>query len=61
MLRFSELGEIMDGRILHLSHDSIVSRILTDSRQLVVHPEAIFIAIKGPNNDGHQYLAEVFD
>ncbi len=61
MLRFSELGEIMDGRILHLSHDSIVSRILTDSRQLVVHPEAIFFAIKGPNNDGHQYLAEVFD
>lgn len=61
MLRFSELGEIMDGQILHLPHDHLITRILTDSRQLVVHPEAIFFAIRGINSDGHQYLEEAFD
>ena len=61
MLRFSELGEIMDGQILHLSHDHPVKRIFTDTRQLDAHPEAIFFAIKGHNNDGHKYLENALD
>lgn len=61
MLRFSQLAEIMDGQILHLSHDHFISRILSDSRHLVVHPEAIFFAIKGTNNDGHLYLEDAFE
>ena len=60
MMNFSDLAEIMDGQILHLSNDLPVSRILTDSRNLVVHPEAIFFAIRGENHDGHHYLNEVF-
>jgi alanine racemase len=61
MLKFSDLAEIMDGQILHLSGDQRISRILTDSRQLVVHPEAVFFAIQGVNHDGHQFLEEVFN
>ncbi len=61
MLKFSELGEIMDGQILHLSHDNLITRILTDSRQLAVHDEAIFFAIKGINHDGHQYLEQALN
>ena len=61
MLKFSQLGEIMDGQILHLSQDRNISRILTDTRQLEVHPEAIFFAIAGTNNDGHLYLADAFE
>lgn len=59
MLKFSDLAEIMDGQILHLSQDHMISKLLIDSRQLVVHPEAIFFAIRGPNHDGHQYLEQV--
>jgi len=59
MLKFSDLAEIMDGQIQHLSHDHFIRRLLTDSRQLVVHPEALFFAIQGNNHDGHQYLDEV--
>ena len=59
MLKFSDLAEIMDGQILHLSQDQTISTLLTDSRQLVVHPQALFFAIKGSNHDGHQFLDEV--
>lgn len=59
MLRFSDLAQIIDGQILHLSHDQVISRLLTDSRQLIVHPEALFFAIVGKNHDGHQYLDQV--
>ncbi|GJM27368.1 MAG: bifunctional UDP-N-acetylmuramoyl-tripeptide:D-alanyl-D-alanine ligase/alanine racemase [Cyclobacteriaceae bacterium] len=59
MLKISDLPQIMNGQILHLTQDHSVSRLLTDSRQLVVHPEAIFFAIHGENHDGHQYLEQV--
>ena len=59
MLKFSELAEIMDGQILHLSQDQEISTLLTDSRHLVVHPGALFFAIKGVHHDGHQFLDEV--
>ncbi len=59
MLKFSELSEILDGQILRLSKDQNISTLLTDSRHLVVHPGALFFAIKGDNHDGHQYLDEV--
>jgi len=59
MLKFSDLAEIMDGQILHLSQDQVISRLVIDSRQLIVHPETVFFAIKGPNHDGHQFLEQV--
>jgi alanine racemase len=61
MVKFSDLAEIMRGQILHLSADLPISHLLTDSRQAVVHPGAIFFAIKGYNHDGHQYLEELLD
>lgn len=40
-----------------LGHNKLVGPVCTDSRALQVGD--VFIAIKGPNFDGHQYLAEV--
>lgn len=40
-----------------LGHNKLVGPVCTDSRALQVGD--VFVAIKGPNFDGHQYLAEV--
>ncbi|MDP1727020.1 MAG: bifunctional UDP-N-acetylmuramoyl-tripeptide:D-alanyl-D-alanine ligase/alanine racemase [Bacteroidota bacterium] len=37
-----------------------ISHVLIDSRKLIFVENALFIAIKGTRNDGHQYLEDVY-
>ncbi len=38
-----------------------VSWLLTDSRSLTFPRETVFFALKGKNNDGHDYVGELYD
>ena len=51
--------EVYDGRIL--DEDAIVSQLLTDSRSLTVPEESIFFALRTANDDGHNYIPDLFD
>src|SRR5699024_2024259 len=34
--------------------------LLTDSRKLLINPEAVFFAIAGARHDGHQFIEELY-
>ncbi|MDR2954911.1 MAG: bifunctional UDP-N-acetylmuramoyl-tripeptide:D-alanyl-D-alanine ligase/alanine racemase [Prevotella sp.] len=42
-------------------HESEISILLTDSRQVFFPAETLFFALKTKNNDGHKYIAELYD
>ena len=58
------ITEIAD--VLHIStrqlsnQDATVSQLLTDSRSLGDAAETLFFAIKTKNNDGHNYIAQLY-
>lgn len=57
-LSFGELASAIDGELFQLSAEQIFSGdITTDSHS--VKPGDLFVAIKGLNHDGHDYLAQV--
>ena len=53
--------------ILHLSQgdlsdsNAIVSYLLTDSRSLTFPAETLFFAIRTSKNDGHRYIASLYE
>ncbi len=54
-LRLSELLAVLDARLV--GADAQFSAVSTDSRK--IEPGQLFIALSGPNFDGHDYLAAV--
>ncbi len=40
--------------------ERVISRLLTDTRQLANTDEALFVAIRGERHDGHHYLEEAY-
>ena len=46
-------GQIIDG-------DAIVSQLLTDSRSLTNPEETIFFALRTANDDGHNYIPDLY-
>ena len=51
--------EVTGGRII--DEDAIVSQLLTDSRSLTVPQETLFFALRTPNDDGHNYIPDLFE
>jgi UDP-N-acetylmuramoyl-tripeptide--D-alanyl-D-alanine ligase len=56
MFRVSELIEATKGRLISQARDIIIKSISIDSR--TIHPQDAFIAIKGSNFDGHDFIDE---
>ncbi len=51
--------EVTGGRII--DEDAIVSQLLTDSRSLTMPQETLFFALRTPNDDGHNYIPDLFE
>ncbi len=57
-----EIASILDISAAALKRpDDTVSQLLTDSRSLTTPTETLFFAIKTKNNDGHHYIAQLFE
>ncbi len=57
-----EIASILDINAAALKRpDDTVSQLLTDSRSLTYPTETLFFAIKTKNNDGHHYIAQLFE
>ncbi|NLJ07121.1 MAG: bifunctional UDP-N-acetylmuramoyl-tripeptide:D-alanyl-D-alanine ligase/alanine racemase [Sphingobacteriales bacterium] len=54
-----EIKELTDGKFLFFSSDDTIKYVVTDSRNFLRKQNAVFIAIKGQNNDGHKYIREL--
>src|SRR5882724_7222025 len=58
---FSELERITDGTTMKLAQDLPVQSLIIDSRKAVVNAGSVFFAIRGPRNDGHQFISQLYD
>lgn len=59
-LTSSEIATIVNGRLTG-SSDLLITEIVTDTRQLSVTEGLLFIALKGKNHDGHNFIGNLFD
>lgn len=60
MILFSQLSAICQGTMQQLAEDVAISYLLFDSRKLVVSPGAVFFALRGQQQNGHQYLQQAY-
>ena len=60
MVRFSALEAICGGTVLKLFKDREITTLVVDSRKVVVAEGTVFFAIFGQRNDGHQFVAELY-
>ncbi|MBI5008971.1 MAG: alanine racemase [Bacteroidia bacterium] len=58
-LKSADLAGIAGG-VLFGPPDVIVSELVTDSRQLSYAVEIAFVAIRGKNHDGHQFISNLY-
>ncbi len=47
------------GELIARAADPIITSLMIDSRKATVVSDALFIALKGPNHDGHTYVADL--
>ncbi|MCK5451006.1 MAG: UDP-N-acetylmuramoyl-tripeptide--D-alanyl-D-alanine ligase, partial [Candidatus Omnitrophica bacterium] len=57
-ITIKETAEVTGGELISSSPDEIVSGFSIDSR--TVKPGQLFIAVKGENFDGHDFISEAF-
>ncbi|QNF33572.1 bifunctional UDP-N-acetylmuramoyl-tripeptide:D-alanyl-D-alanine ligase/alanine racemase [Adhaeribacter swui] len=60
MIRFEELAGLTSGTLLQLKQEYGIQHLLTDSRRLAHPVSSLFFAIKGPFNDGHRYIFNLY-
>ncbi|KUG06252.1 bifunctional UDP-N-acetylmuramoyl-tripeptide:D-alanyl-D-alanine ligase/alanine racemase [Solirubrum puertoriconensis] len=62
MLTFSHLPALTGGTLLQAPADAAASvlHLLLDSRRMAQAAGTLFVALRGPHHDGHQYLPELY-
>ena len=60
--KLSQLATIVQGEMLgNDAVDSLIEHILLDSRQVIYPASSLFIALKGRQSDGHDFIAELYE
>ncbi len=59
-MNFSELEKIGTGKIIQLITDLPITNLLIDSRKVVLSEGAVFFAMAGPRNDGHNFISILY-
>ena len=59
-MNFAALEKITGGKISQLTEPEEIQQLVIDSRKAIASRGVLFIAIKGPNHDGHQYIPEMY-
>src|SRR4051812_37892494 len=60
-MNFSDLEKTGTGEIIHLVVDSPITNLIIDSRKVVLNEGAVFFAIAGPRNNGHDYIFYLYN
>ena len=55
------IAEIVGGKLVGAQADRKISDLLIDSRHLMNSDEALFFALKSHRNDGHKYIADLYE
>lgn len=60
-LSFADLPALLGGTLLQAPAEAApVSTLLLDSRRMAQAAGTLFVALRGPHHDGHQYLPELY-
>jgi alanine racemase len=55
------IRSIVAGKFLQFDQDDVIENLLIDSRKIFSASSSLFIALKGPRRDGHQFISELFE
>src|SRR5258706_10869051 len=55
------IRSIVSGKFLQFDQDDIIENLVIDSRKIFSAPSSLFIALRGPRRDGHQFIPELFE
>ena len=58
-MHFSEIAEVVGGKIVLRHEDDQISELVIDSRLASGHPHALFFCLKGAHHDGHQFIPQL--
>ncbi len=59
-MNFAALEKITGGKISQLTQPEEIQQLVIDSRKAIASRGVLFIAIKGPNHDGHRFIPELY-
>jgi alanine racemase len=57
---FTEVTNIVNGKILQQRNDSVIEHLLTDSRKIGFPATSLFFAISGEHHDGHDFITDAY-
>ncbi len=60
MYTVRKVAKATGGELVHGNGEDLIRHIVFDSRAILHPSESVFVALKGQNRDGHEFLAEVF-
>jgi len=55
-----QISEIVSGKLFG-QVETHISKLFIDSRSFISDKQSLFVAIKGERNDGHQYIADLYN
>ncbi len=55
-----KINQIVNGEFLQYSHSDIIDHLLLDSRKAQAAASSLFFALKGPRQDGHRFVEELY-
>lgn len=56
-----KIAEVIGGKFIGFRQEYKIKYLLIDSRKILHAQASIFFALKGERNDGHQFIAELYD
>ncbi|MBP8983084.1 MAG: hypothetical protein KBG19_08650, partial [Bacteroidales bacterium] len=59
-LPVSEIARLIGVQKARIVQDTVIERLLIDSRALLVPEGCLFFAIKTESNNGHKYLSDLY-
>lgn len=60
-MKLSRIKTITKAEIINDNADTDFQNLLMDSRKIIDPEKSLFIALKGPRRDGHQFIKEVYE
>lgn len=57
----NQIADVLGGKFVGARQDYKIKYLLIDSRKILHAQASIFFALKGDRNDGHKFIAELYD
>ena len=56
-----KLAALCDAKLIGFSTEDLIYQVFIDSRKAKYPDNHLFIALKGPRHDGHQFIPELYE